>query len=1115
MMARNRPNLPHPKPFRQKRFVLAFIFGLIAIISLATGFFIGTRYLIQGPYLKKILTSRIQSQLSIPVSIEQLSFKWTSIASALIEGAGLQIGNANKDPVQIHVARIEMSVDFQGAIFGNLEIGFLNISSPKIILDSHSVKSYIPQLPSDKRPYIFLNPLVKSIRIKDASILEKRNGAGPNHAETLFSKIEFSAGNLSSMGLERFEAQGLSHDGSRTGRVELSGTFETFEGMEDSEKKHSSIKFRLLDYPTYALSHLINSFYPEIPILHATTNAHIQVTGSWESWKALGSVEVTNFSQLLTRPNNKIIPERISASIEGYKKADRVVISIPSMIAPGIEASIETHLAHLGSGNASVTINVRKADLNLDEVVKIAPLKLLNPADRERVLKAGLRGKIKILSASWNYRLDAKQRPKHFWSDVVLDASFNQVTAFVPGLDTPIENTSGALRFNSDEVLFKGINVTIGSSPIVMNGWINNLSTKPKMDLFVSMKAQAADLQNLVAGRSLGEKFDSALKWVQEPGGVVSVTMDLKGDLEKPSMKGQIDFDDFHFKTDTLGLPVRKVSGSLRFRPSSISTSAIKGFIGESPFELKGALTDKESHANFEMKFNASDFKKMSAIGPGWSMTGVAPLTVNMKGRYPDINFSGAMDLKNLIIIKDSWIKKPTGVPLDLEFSGFRNSEGFSVDDAYLVSDSSRISARAQFREDGRIAATINLPPKGIPTSQLTWIADPILELQPGGRIEGDVNIRKDKNQDTNVEANFILNHVSLRLPRARKRTDGMTGTIQIKGKSLQLIIERSKTGSSLIAADVTITDFAQPKYRAHFDCEFLDTTDFTDQSAQAPVMTWIDWIRSNSIVWFVNQARGTGSLKVTKGKTAYRTFSDFRSDFEGHNGMVSVPKWQMNFADGVLRGAASFDVRPNTTRPLKIDFQGDHLKFDRIFVYDPNRVRVDGDVTSQGYMEWRIRSGIENGGVYKTGNMEVRVADGTIYRFEVLSKIFSLINLGSILRGRLPDVIGNGLPFQRINWKMDVFDNKWKIKDLKFYSDSARIDASGMYFSDQGRIDFKVDVAPLVGFDTILSGLFGNLITRDGKILNTTFRVRGLTSSPDVRLEPFENLKQEIKQGS
>ena len=139
-----------------------------------------------------------------------------------------------------------------------------------------------------------------------------------------------------------------------------------------------------------------------------------------------------------------------------------------------------------------------------------------------------------------------------------------------------------------------------------------------------------------------------------------------------------------------------------------------------------------------------------------------------------------------------------------------------------------------------------------------------------------------------------------------------------------------------------------------------------------------------------------------------------------------------------------------------------------------------------------------------------MRVRDGTIHRFDILSKIFSLINLGSLVRGRLPDVIAQGLPFDRLTWNMEVFGNKWKVKKLVLLSDAAQIDATGMYFSEQGRVDFKVDVSPLVGFDKIVSGLFGNLITRNGKILTTTFRIRGLYRSPDVRLEPLESLGSE-----
>jgi hypothetical protein len=256
-------------------------------------------------------------------------------------------------------------------------------------------------------------------------------------------------------------------------------------------------------------------------------------------------------------------------------------------------------------------------------------------------------------------------------------------------------------------------------------------------------------------------------------------------------------------------------------------------------------------------------------------------------------------------------------------------------------------------------------------------------------------------------------------------------------------------------------------------------------------------------MITFLARSRGTGSVKIAKGKTAVRTFSNFQAQFEGANGLVRATKWQMGFAEGVVRGSALFDIRSSTQKPLTVDFQGDQLRLERLWLSEPDRVQVEGDVGAEGHMEWKLgNTNPENNGMYKTGTTEVRSHDGVIHRFDVLSKIFSLINLGSLVRGRLPDVISQGLSFQRLTWRMEVFDNKWKVKELMLRSDAALIEATGMYFSGQDRVDFKVDVSPLVGLDTLVSGLLGNLLTKDGKILTTTFRVRGLSGSPDVRLE-------------
>lgn len=160
--------------------------------------------------------------------------------------------------------------------------------------------------------------------------------------------------------------------------------------------------------------------------------------------------------------------------------------------------------------------------------------------------------------------------------------------------------------------------------------------------------------------------------------------------------------------------------------------------------------------------------------------------------------------------------------------------------------------------------------------------------------------------------------------------------------------------------------------------------------------------------------------------------------------------------------------------------------------------------------MEWRLTDKRENNGISRSGQITVHTGGGVIHRFEALSKIFSLVNLGSFVRGRFPDIASEGLPFRRMSWSTEIFDHKWKVKNLKIIADAAHIESFGMYFSDQHRVDFKVAVSPLVGLDTIISGILGPLTTRDTKTLTTTFRVRGLVASPDVRLEPLEPFRPE-----
>jgi hypothetical protein len=637
------------------------------------------------------------------------------------------------------------------------------------------------------------------------------------------------------------------------------------------------------------------------------------------------------------------------------------------------------------------------------------------------------------------------------------------------------------------------------------------MKSKPKADLFITMNGQGQDLKPLLESQIISKNLVRFTEYVTELQGGVNVTLDVKGDLEKPSLKGKIDLDDFQFRIPGWTLPFRKLNGSLRFRSSNVSFAGVKGFLGDSPVEFSGDLGLDAIKLNIDSKLNPVDLRKLNGFPTGLSLSGPVPLALSASGKPSNLNFSGRLDFKG-VAIEYGLIKKKAISNISADFSGIRLPNSLSLEEAYLHLGDTNIACKANINSDSKVTINLNLPPKGIPTTALIPYLDSTLELQPGGRIEGDASLKfaVDGAREIFMESNVVFNHITLKIPGFHKRTEGLTGQWKRKGKLNTFTVERARVGNSLLSMNGNITNSEVPRIDLNLEFSFLDTSDFSAPAGYVAKLTWGEWIQVNPVIRYFAAGRGSGSIKAVRGKTAYRTFSDFRAVFDGAGGIIKAQSWHVNIADGLVKGTGVFDIREQTTVPMSLTFQGEQMKMESILVSEPSGLKLEGKVSTEGRLDWKTSTKRENNGIYKIGSMDVRVYDGVIHRFEILSKIFSLINLGSIVRGRIPDIMAQGLPFQKLIWKMEVFDQKWKIKDLKLTSDAARIDSTGMYFSGQERVDFRVEVSPLVGIDTIFSGLFGNLITRDGKTLTTTFRVRGLSASPDVRLEPFDSFKIE-----
>lgn len=1099
-MDENNPSTVAPQTAFRRPILATLLFLVIALVFLCAGIFTFVRVALPGDRVAGIAIHRLERSIGKKFSFATAQLSWLSLDEARISLTDLKVREGPDAPLLMHIPRLVIEIRALPLFAGTLQINRLELSEPALFLPEirHNKAAAII---SDTQALRFpLYPVIHRLELIQGRVLLGYSVGNRYVEKTLFSRIQADLKNLTLDGAESLTVKGMATSGEKAGAFDLSASVDST--PYNGEEWRGQVRVRLSACPIFPFRALTSYLPYDLPFSEGILNGTGEVTGGTPAFKAKCEFALTQALLLPGRAfRDKALIDKAVVNLALERREDNLDIDVSEAALPGLSLSAQATISGLSATDPTLALDLKKADVDLHKFFPLIPLNLMRNEDRERLIEAGLNGHLLVTSGAWNGKVSDLLREQNWQGTLVLDAYLDKVSGFIPGLGLPVRDATGRIRLNSDEMLFKGISLTIGTSPIVLNGSITNLRTTPITDLFVSLTAQAEDLRPIIENKLISRYLGPWLGWINEPQGGIAVTLDLKGSLNRPSMKGRVVLEDFQCRFSGLPLPLKKANGILRFRSSGVTFSGVKGVIGDSAAEMSGEIFPEKMDVSGELKGAPQDLRKLNLLPNGWMVSGNIPLSLKLTGNPSAMNFSTHLDLKGNALRIDPFIKKKPGVPLLLEASGSGNQTGVTIEEAYLVLNDSRISAKATIDNEGKIVASINLPPKGIPTSILIPITDPALEVQAGGRIDGDATIRigTNKTRDVSVDANVALNHLSLHLIGMHKRMEGITGSVRWRGKSVNVNLERVRIGNSLGAGTASIVDIDNPKVDIGLDFSFLDTTDFTAPAGYVSHVTWGEWIHANPVIRFLARSRGTGSLKIARGKTAWRTFADFKADLEGNSGFIRAPAWQMKFADGVLRGSAVFDIRENPGKPLTLDFQGDHLQMERMMLStDPDKVRVGGRVLTEGQIEWKLGPGKENHGLHKTGTVEVSVKDGVIYRFEVLSKIFSMVNLGSILRGRLPDIISQGLPFYRLTWSMDVFNDKWKVKDLKLLSDSARMDASGMYFSGQDRMDFKVDVSPLVGIDTIVSGLFGN----EGKTLTATVRVRGSPEAPDVRLE-------------
>jgi hypothetical protein len=145
-------------------------------------------------------------------------------------------------------------------------------------------------------------------------------------------------------------------------------------------------------------------------------------------------------------------------------------------------------------------------------------------------------------------------------------------------------------------------------------------------------------------------------------------------------------------------------------------------------------------------------------------------------------------------------------------------------------------------------------------------------------------------------------------------------------------------------------------------------------------------------------------------------------------------------------------------------------------------------------------------------GNLRFEIENGVIERFNILSKIFSILNVTQILKGRLPDLKTKGLPYHQILANIYVKDGIASTNDFLVDSDAMRITLFGKVDLGKNSIDARIGVHPLVTIDTILSNvpIAGYILTgKDKGFISYFYEVKGNLDDPKIEAIPLKSIEE------
>ena len=541
------------------------------------------------------------------------------------------------------------------------------------------------------------------------------------------------------------------------------------------------------------------------------------------------------------------------------------------------------------------------------------------------------------------------------------------------------------------------------------------------------------------------------------------------------------------------GLPL-SADGAYSFTKDAVVFDPLHVRGGETDMALKGTWSKKSIGLSMNGRLAIDHVKQVLPVPVKAGGTAAVSMRIDSEGE--NLKTSGSVDLKDASYEIKDVMKKGRGIPNPVSFDISKGDKGVAIRNLKYNLESIDLGLSGDIGNDRKMNLDAAMKVDGFEkVAGLFAVTDVKVKGSAEARLSlkgFDLNSRKIP---------FMKGYISIddgvvRLPWASRPFTEIKLRADFRGDTFDVNIDSFRCGKSVLRQGrLHAEGLESPRFDLLLDMDTFSLDDFEGESEFK-----MGSLHRNAVL---ADANGRISLKAGKVMLKGITGEDLSAAATLAGRKLTVSEFRVGVLGGKadLRGSVDFSGPPPRFQASgKISgITGDSI----VKAFDPKSQILDGT----GLVKGTISSSGEKPADW-LANMDGEVAvysrNGVIRRWSLLSKVFGILNVYDLLRGRV-DLRADGLAYTKMSASFHIKNGIFRTDDLLIDSPSMLITGAGDFNFSKNTVVGNVTVSPLVGIDTVIEKvpIVRSILGRKkgGGFLYSSYEISGTLGDPEVKL--------------